>query len=177
VRVRELAAIGSLADRYQVCDHEAGHAVGHHWYGRPVKEIDTNRPRTRSTGWVVPGESAPLTLPPGLEGERALSWIDGAVFRDSLATAVIARMGGLMAGDDWDGVTCSHDRATVARARPTSWDLEHWETLVELRAEEIADDRGYRAAHAVLADGLTDWPALKMPGATAFVIIGENLRN
>jgi len=123
-----------------------------HRFGRPIKEIDVDHPRVGCAGWVVPGESEPLTLPPGLEGERALSWIDGAIFRDNLATAAIARLCGLMAGDDWQGVACSHDRAIVAKARPASWSLKHWEAFVELHAQEIVDDRRYRAAHAALAD-------------------------
>jgi hypothetical protein len=85
--------------RMEVASHESGHALAMYLCGRRIAEIDISRPDSWADGWVVPGPSEPLLMPP--DGVDVFSYVDAHLERASRETAVIARMGALVAGDDW----------------------------------------------------------------------------
>jgi hypothetical protein len=58
----------------------------------------------------------PIPMPP--DGVDPFGWVDAHQERSRREAAVIARVGSLVAGDDWYGRSCSVDRAIVLPARP-----------------------------------------------------------
>jgi len=159
----------------RVANHEAAHTCGHHHFGRPVEKIDIDRPERWSLGHVVPAQTEPLILPPGVEGDAALAWIDGQLYKGRIETAIIARLGGMFGGDDWRGEGCSTDRATVVQACPRKMDLPAWEDLVEVRAQTLVEDRRFNAGVKALAIALVERQHEPMPGSRAFEIIERAL--
>jgi hypothetical protein len=161
--------IDPIQQRYTVANHEAGHALAMYLCGRRIAEIDVSRPDSWAEGWVVPGPSKPLLMPS--EGVDVFSYVDGHLERASRESAVIARMGALVAGDDWLGPRCARDRAIVREACPSWMSPGNWETWVLLHAEEMRKDPRFNLACRALGRALLERPHEAMSGDRAVEVM------
>ncbi len=170
-----MATVGVMRDpilvRYETANHEAAHAVGHWLRDHPIKEVSISHPDSWVAGWVVSAHMEVL-LPEGTVDP--IKWLDGHYEKTSRQMAAIARVGGLVGGQDWEGPECSVDRSNVFALRPKNWlslSLMEWEGYALLLAEDLLEDPRFKPALRALSRALLDTYPTDMSGDEAFRIM------
>jgi hypothetical protein len=163
--------IDPYRERMRVANHESGHAVSFWMCGRPIHEIDIDRPDSGFAGWVKPGKTDMPDMPEGLDPAAVIDWCDAYYARAIREVAVCARVGGLVAGDDWHGPACKADRALVRDTHPAWLSPDLWEEFVLSFAEEMLADPRFAPACKALSRALLERPHEAMSGDRAVEII------
>ena len=159
--------------RFDLWNHEAGHAAAMFLFGRPIKEIDVDRPDQWSQGHVVPGERYQPQMPDNMPDPHG--WVDAHLSKSLRESAIISRIGSLVGHQDWFGAESRADRANVLAACPAALSTDAWEMLVQSYAEDLRDEPRFKAVHRALSFALAENPHTVMTGQRVVEIATEAL--
>jgi hypothetical protein len=136
--------------------HESAHAVAAHLTGRfEVAKISMD------ARWGDYGErghveirSRPFEPIVGSNPEQ-LEAFDHEIEEQSFARAIVARAGGLVAGD-WDLGSSRADRDLLQAVRPVDWPSLAWEYMVTRRTERLVRSEPFRLLHRRIVAALEE---------------------